>query len=33
MPDGGWRAGLGRMGAIRGDVGHLDRIRTWFGRP
>nr|WSW70808.1 hypothetical protein OG461_34040 [Streptomyces sp. NBC_00995] len=20
-------------GTIRGDVGHLDQIRTWFGRP
>ncbi|MCX4571695.1 hypothetical protein OHB41_00370 [Streptomyces sp. NBC_01571] len=20
-------------GTIRGDVGHLDQIRSWFGRP
>ncbi|GAB3167736.1 hypothetical protein [Streptomyces incanus] len=20
-------------GTIRGDVGHLEQIRTWFGRP
>jgi hypothetical protein len=20
-------------GATRGDVGHLEQIRTWFGRP
>lgn len=32
-PGGGWVRRQMMRWSIRGDVGHLEQVRTWFGRP